>query len=59
MIKFNVDSELQAKLTASGKPLEICDESGRTIGYFQPALAPGELKKLSPYSDAEIEQNCS
>lgn len=59
MIKFNVDPKLRARLTASGKSLEICDESGRTIGYFQPVMASGDLKKLSPYADAEIEQKCS
>jgi len=56
MMKLNVDAELQAKLTQAGGPLELCDESGRTIGYFQPALGPGELKKMSPFSDEEIER---
>ena len=56
MMKLSVDAEFQAKLTQAGGPLEICDQTGQTIGFFQPVPPSGELKKMSPYSDDEIEQ---
>ncbi|MCE9544796.1 MAG: hypothetical protein K8T25_04655 [Planctomycetia bacterium] len=56
MIKLVVDAQLEAQLAEAEGLLEICDASGRTLGYFQPALPVGGLKALSPYSDEEIEQ---
>lgn len=56
MMRLSVDAAFQAKLTQAGGPLEICDQSGRTIGFFQPTPLPGTLKELSPFSDEEIEQ---
>ncbi|MCH8047260.1 MAG: hypothetical protein IID44_26460 [Planctomycetes bacterium] len=56
MMKLSVDAEFQAKLTQAGGPLEICDQSGHTIGFFQPVPPPGQLKKMSPFSDDQIEQ---
>jgi hypothetical protein len=56
MMRLSVDAEFQAQLTQAGGPLEICDQSGRTIGFFQPTPLPGTLKELSPFSDAQIEQ---
>ena len=55
MPRLTVDPELQTKLTQSGEPVEIYDQSGRVIGYFEP-LPPGRLKELSPFSDEELER---
>lgn len=59
MIRLTVDAELQKKLTEAGEPLEICDESGRVIGFFQPKPTAEELIKMSPYTNEEAEQLCS
>ena len=53
MTKVTIDAETQAKLNGLNDFLEVCDESGRTLGYFFP---PGTLKYLSPFSDEEIEE---
>ena len=56
MIKLIVDSEIAEQLEESPGLLEICNQSGRTIGYFQPTLPPGSLSAMSPFSDEEIER---
>lgn len=56
MIRIAVDADLQAKLTEDGGAVEICDQAGRTIGYFSPAAPTGRLKDLSPFSDEDIER---
>ncbi len=37
MGKLTLDAELRAKLNGLNEPLEVCDESGRTLGHFLPA----------------------
>ncbi len=56
MIRIAVDAELQARLTEEGGAVEICDQAGRTIGYFSPTAPSGRLKDLSPFSDADIQR---
>ena len=56
MMRLSVDAEFEAKLTQAGGPLEICDQAGRTIGFFQPVPPPGTLKEMSPFSDEDIER---
>jgi hypothetical protein len=39
--------------------VEICDQSGQTLGYFHPAVKPGDYAAAgieSPFSDEEIER---
>lgn len=36
MAKLTVDAETRGRLRNLGELLEICDESGRTLGYFHP-----------------------
>lgn len=55
MMKLSVDAEFQAQLTQADGLVEICDASGRTLGFFHPS-PPGTLKEMSPFSDEEIEQ---
>jgi hypothetical protein len=41
--------------------LELCDQSGQTLGFYQPAFREGIVdggKICSPYSDEEIEERC-
>jgi hypothetical protein len=56
MMRLSVDAELQAQLTKADGVLEICDQEGCTIGFFQTTPPPGWLKAMSPYSDEEIEE---
>ena len=59
MTKFVVDAALGAKLTGVGEAVEVCDASGRTLGYFHPlAPLPGSTSApiRSPLSDEEIER---
>ena len=37
MNRVILDKALRAKLTTLDDELELCDESGRTLGYFMPA----------------------
>lgn len=64
MTRLTVNSSLREKLTSSGQLTELCDESGRTIGYFHPVRPHGgeesitdEMRKWADgISDEEIEQ---
>ena len=59
MTKVTVDAATRTKLKGLGELLELCDESGCTIGYFHPTmhtLGCEEVKVLSPHTDEEIEE---
>jgi hypothetical protein len=58
MTKVVVDPAFGAKITSLTGAVELCDESGRTLGYFQPVLSEGLSAKgiRSPISDEEIER---
>ncbi len=51
MTRVIADTGLSAKVRAAGDMLEVCDESGRVIGYYQPALTT-----RSPFSREELER---
>jgi hypothetical protein len=36
MSKITLDANLKAKLNGLSEPLELCDESGATVGHFLP-----------------------
>jgi hypothetical protein len=57
MTRVTVDSDTSAKLSSFFVPVELCDDSGRTLGYFQPVLPPAESRRLlaeCPFSEAEL-----
>jgi hypothetical protein len=61
MGKLTIDSHLRNKLKGLNEPLELCDESGRTIGHFLPCdiyedLFYGALAAESPHSKEELER---
>jgi hypothetical protein len=59
MDKVNVDPTLVARLHNLDTTLEVCDTSGRTLGYFHPVLdrmPPASGPAKSPFSDEEIQQ---
>jgi len=44
-----VTAELRARLNGLGEPLDFCDEEGRLLGRFVPAIAqPGDLAPAIP-----------
>ena len=59
MNRITVDETLRARFEEPGSWLELCDESGRTFGFFVPAM---EKKSLlygwarGAFSDEEIER---
>ncbi len=58
MTKIVVDSAFRATLTQSDGCLEICDQSGQTIGYFHPVVKGERVansKPQSPFSKEELE----
>ena len=56
MTRFTVDPSLAARLGQLDGPVVLCDESGRTIGYFNPAVSLQEAIRQCPFSDEEIER---
>jgi hypothetical protein len=59
MTKLVVDAAMQAKLNPLNGLLEICDEAGRTLGYFHPVLTQnhsGESSIQSPFTEEELER---
>lgn len=59
MTRLTINSDLSAKLGSYLSPVELCDESGRTLGTFQPALSPEEVKRIlaeRPYSEEELKR---
>lgn len=57
MTKLTLDAGTLAKLHNLDAPLEVCDESGKTLGYFHPAAANGaEQTPRSPFSDEEVQR---
>src|SRR5580693_1290957 len=43
MVKITLDEELRGKLNGLDEPVEVCDESGRTVGRFLPAAMYDDL----------------
>jgi len=59
MVKVVLDASVLARLNNPDGPVEVCDESGTTVGYFQPVGPPcerGSLGSQSPFSDEEMER---
>jgi hypothetical protein len=59
MVKITLNSILLDQLAPIDRTLEICDPSGRTVGYFHPApVHPAEEKSSarSPFSDEELQR---
>jgi len=61
MTKVFVDPVVGAKLNGIAGAVEVCDESGRTLGYFHPVatgIHPSSPSVESPFSQEEIERRC-
>jgi hypothetical protein len=46
MTKLQVDLSFQSKLTDLSRPLEVCDATGRTLGYFLPVSEHERLRQV-------------
>jgi hypothetical protein len=55
MTKLMIDAATLAKLPNLDEPLEVCDESGKTLGYSHP-VARAEQSARSPFSDEELQR---
>jgi hypothetical protein len=59
MTKVVVDASFGAKVMGLTGAVELCDESGQTIGYFQPVASGTQSpspRAKSPFSEEEIER---
>jgi hypothetical protein len=59
MTRVVVDAQTWERLGNPHELLEVCDEAGRTLAYYQPAARLGSVedgKIRSPFSDNEIEE---
>jgi hypothetical protein len=55
MVKVTVDDIMRAKLHNFDSRLELCDESGRVLGYFTPAVDQALYEGVqSPSSEQEL-----
>ena len=57
MTRVIVDAELRARLNNLSDLVLLCDETGRTLGYFHPVLSAADRERAgikSPVSDAEL-----
>ena len=59
MTKLILDADTLAKLHNLDAVLEVCDESGQTLGYFHPLAglrtSAGQTTR-SPFTDQEVQQ---
>jgi hypothetical protein len=58
MIKITVDDSLRTRLSDFEKRIELCDETGRTVGFFVPASEEQRLLYAwakDQFTDEEIE----
>jgi hypothetical protein len=54
MSRLIVDAAMVDKLRANGNMMELCDETGQTLGYFYRTSAPGKTR--SPFTAEEIQR---
>ena len=56
MTQVVLDKEVLAKLLNLSIPLEVCDESGRTLGSFQPFVDQSLYRNVQvPVSEEELD----
>ena len=58
MSKLTLDPGLRSMLNGFSEPMEVCDEAGKTCGFFVPQEAYRKLLGKIPvtFTDAELEQ---
>ena len=61
MASIVLELESEARLRGFQDVVEVCDHSGKRIGFFHPAKdsdTPTRLKEMSPFTDEEILARC-
>jgi hypothetical protein len=59
MTRLIIDAATLARLQNLQDLSEVCDESGRVLGYFHPVLpseAAARAERRSPFTDEELQQ---
>lgn len=61
MTRVIADENWKAGLRSFAEPLGICDESGRILGFFQPAIDPETLREVydwakTAFTEEELEE---
>ncbi len=57
MVRLTVDAETRAKLRDLSEQLELCDESGRLLGFFDPVDDPSVYEGVdSSVSPEELDR---
>lgn len=57
MVRIPIDQAFYSKLGNLGKPLELCDETGRVLGHFIPVQDRAVYQGVeSPASDDELDR---
>ena len=57
MDKLTIDPATGLQLAGLQHPVELCDPSGRVVGWFQPAVTPETFEGLDPpFSEEELRQ---
>ena len=59
MTKVIVDAQLKSRLKGLSHLIELCDESGQTLGFFHPLSPPRNTPcdaDGSPYTREELEE---
>jgi len=59
MTRITVDATTVTQLARLPGPVQLCDENGSILGWYRPGILsepPPSLKKLSPFSDQELQQ---
>jgi hypothetical protein len=61
MAKITLDTQMRAKLNGLNEQIEVCDESGITIGHFLPIsdyqkLLCAAAEAACPYTEEELQK---
>src|SRR4051794_5048301 len=57
MTRVVLDQATLAKLHSPGEQIEVCDESGRTVGYFMPVVSQSTYAGVKvPFTDEELDR---
>jgi hypothetical protein len=55
MVRIQLEPEVLSKLRSAGDRVEIIDEAGAVVGWYEPLRGiPQELLDSCPYSDEEL-----
>jgi hypothetical protein len=55
MVKLTIDPDIRSKLHDLKERLQLCDETGKVLGYFQPVVDPSMYEGVeSPTSKEEL-----